>query len=405
MSSTCQHCGKPVRPGARFCGSCGSALQEAKAAPSPKAEGDLCPHCGEPVRPDAKFCASCGQSIPTAVEDAVIVAVAASSHDETVTTQEQPPPSEPGDPASDAGIPPSDTPPSKSFFSRYWWLVLLGGLLCVIIITGSILYTQDPFDWQATDTPAAAVVATVTVTETPVQIETDEERTPTESQTPIATTSKTLEPTFDEQTQEASTTPETGTPSLGSTVPLPPTETSTPEIVLEEDFEAGLDENWDVWGQPTPTTSGPNTNKALDLDGDLDMVGVTYKEDISIEPILEISFDAALKDISPDDNLTFYWDPGSESRQPGKRPGPIQVLIGDEMAQLIIVQKNPACQYELPDNKSRTYSVAIGENSSVSFLVDGENVCSVTMQGLPESIGLISYSGRGWVDNVLIVRR
>jgi hypothetical protein len=135
------------------------------------------------------------------------------------------------------------------------------------------------------------------------------------------------------------------------------------------------------------------------------MLGVTYKEDVSIKPILEISFDAALKDISPDDNLAFYWDPGRESRQPGDGPGPIQVFLGDEMAQLIIVQENPACQYELLDIKSRTYSVTIGENSNVSFLVDGEMICTVFMQGLRESIGLISFSGRGWVDNVLIVKR
>jgi subtilisin family serine protease len=46
----CQHCGAVVRPGARFCPSCGQA-----AAPT------QCPHCGAALRAGGRFCPRCGR--------------------------------------------------------------------------------------------------------------------------------------------------------------------------------------------------------------------------------------------------------------------------------------------------------------------------------------------------------
>ncbi len=91
----CPVCGEPVKPGSRFCMSCGASIPaagEAEAAPAPEpvtiSEPVLepvtvwqgtpatepeaapaekrCPACGEPVKPGSRFCMSCGASIPAA---------------------------------------------------------------------------------------------------------------------------------------------------------------------------------------------------------------------------------------------------------------------------------------------------------------------------------------------------
>src|SRR4030067_1962908 len=85
VMSSCPHCGKPVRPGTRFCGNCGNAVNIPLARPTPStsvssvAAAEIgsdeslqagwlpCPHCGKPVRPGAKFCHNCGQAIPEEV--------------------------------------------------------------------------------------------------------------------------------------------------------------------------------------------------------------------------------------------------------------------------------------------------------------------------------------------------
>jgi len=84
MANQCPNCGKSIRPGAKFCGFCGHVIGQAKsdapqAAPKPaagappevmqsaatqvKGAASLCPHCGKPNRPGVKFCASCGKQL------------------------------------------------------------------------------------------------------------------------------------------------------------------------------------------------------------------------------------------------------------------------------------------------------------------------------------------------------
>jgi hypothetical protein len=52
-AACCPSCSKPVKPGARFCESCGKPI------------GCLCPRCGRPVRPQARFCEACGTALST----------------------------------------------------------------------------------------------------------------------------------------------------------------------------------------------------------------------------------------------------------------------------------------------------------------------------------------------------
>lgn len=51
---SCPACGSPLKPGIKFCGSCGAAVPTAPPA---------CPHCGQAVNPGARFCGSCGSAV------------------------------------------------------------------------------------------------------------------------------------------------------------------------------------------------------------------------------------------------------------------------------------------------------------------------------------------------------
>jgi len=48
---TCPYCGKPVRPGAKFCDNCGKPMAA------------VCANCGAGLRQDAKFCDNCGAAV------------------------------------------------------------------------------------------------------------------------------------------------------------------------------------------------------------------------------------------------------------------------------------------------------------------------------------------------------
>lgn len=64
-TTACSLCGQPLRPGARFCQSCGTTVSvppPAAAQPTPPAS--TCPACAGSLRPGAKFCGNCGWKMP-----------------------------------------------------------------------------------------------------------------------------------------------------------------------------------------------------------------------------------------------------------------------------------------------------------------------------------------------------
>lgn len=68
----CPRCGAALRPGTRFCGSCGQTIAApslappAPAVPTPTAAEQVayCPDCGRPARPGTRFCGGCGRRLP-----------------------------------------------------------------------------------------------------------------------------------------------------------------------------------------------------------------------------------------------------------------------------------------------------------------------------------------------------
>jgi len=58
-AETCSACGEPLRPGARFCRTCGQAV----------AQAPICANCGAALRPNARFCAKCGHGVSSILGD------------------------------------------------------------------------------------------------------------------------------------------------------------------------------------------------------------------------------------------------------------------------------------------------------------------------------------------------
>ncbi|SVC11062.1 uncharacterized protein METZ01_LOCUS263916, partial [marine metagenome] len=71
----CSHCGALAEATLRYCGSCGTQLEDSiETSPEPppieeiqeeKQELKSCPTCNQPVRPELSFCISCGTNVIT----------------------------------------------------------------------------------------------------------------------------------------------------------------------------------------------------------------------------------------------------------------------------------------------------------------------------------------------------
>jgi hypothetical protein len=212
MASTCPHCGNPVKPGIKFCGSCGKPIpatplavrpQHAQAAAPPvTAVGSNCPNCGKPVRAGAKFCANCGK--PVQAGDIKLVAP---------VSPVQAPISRPlpTRPAAQA------TPRKK----RAWlWLFLGLAIVCSLVVAAGVLYMANQRGWLHLWGPLA------TQTTTPIPVSPSQTPMPA-SQTPAPPPPVTI--TAPLSTSSATMTPVVPLPSLTQTpTPITPTITETP---------------------------------------------------------------------------------------------------------------------------------------------------------------------------------
>ncbi len=272
MSATCPKCSKPVRIGAKFCGSCGAEMPgtiplsqvnvpiptpepEVEPAPVPPAEMEeavpakpLCPHCGKEVREGAKFCNFCGKPIAIAEVPAPAVPVVEGPVD--VVAMEPPPPP----PTPIPSVPP--LPPIQMRKKKRGkkllivLLLLVLGVLCLVAVGVVLFFTgvinkdmisgtyEDILGRIGRTTPTLEATETVQATETP-------------------------EPTFTE------TTAPTSTPTKKSTATLAPTketvEVTEGAFIFKDEFSTGLNDWWITWG----------VNKPVIVDDTLGHLGIT----------------------------------------------------------------------------------------------------------------------------------
>jgi len=420
---TCPKCGKPVRPGAQFCGNCGAnipgndpakpsagAMPSQAGTPPAQSPASVCPHCGKPVRAEAKFCPNCGQTISRGAAQPSPRVTPSGTPPPTIGQPARPlpvgtPPSVSPPPAAQVkpagkeaqtelpvlpGLPVPPIPPSpstgskgKGFFRKYWiFIVLLVILLALLGFTIYEFQKIDPFKWFDKGTSEVT-------------------KKPTETKKANAT----------EKSDVTETTPAiltvTSTPvitSTGNVVPLLPTITVTQTPVLTptldslavftmDDFSGVLADKWALWGPSVPIIN----NGELQLNHKY--AGVTTKGSITLVPGLTIQFKAHGTETAPNRLIVFDWDAGDILRQAVDKAGLLNVEIGNGFSKLL-VNSSAGCQL-VSNTNIHTYEITIGAGE-VILSMDGTK-CSVQVV-LPPVIGHISFSGLGWVDDVQVIR-
>ena len=412
MSTKCPNCKRPLRPGARFCGFCGTTITlagpgaptppPAKATPAP-AGGPVCPYCKAPLRPGVRFCANCGKPLPGQSPVAAPVSPAAQAPGRATPPPVAPPPQ----PPAMARPPAIPKKRSRGRFVIYFGLLTL---LCLVIaiptafvgkkyiaeVLGLITDTPAPMDTPAfTDTPAPTQTTTETVL-------------PTTTETFVVTNTVTLVPT-DTPTNTVTITP----------TPIPPTVTNTPTPatpLLRDDFSDQNAQNWDEWGEGAliDITSGTDPAMQLNTTSLISGGASSIVDTISLVPGLEISFTALVNypastsSTASAPQLRFAWSPGIAAPWETSEDLGVEIIISPLEVRITIYKADRAIISEIHilTATENTYRVEVKDDGSLEFYLNDDQICenlSVPIPPYTLSGGRIHFSGNGLVDDVLVI--
>jgi hypothetical protein len=104
-------------------------------------------------------------------------------------------------------------------------------------------------------------------------------------------------------------------------------------------------------------------------------------------------------------NSFFNLDLGETPRQGNTGPGAVQVSIGNGVMMLQVDVSNSCRNYDLPDNNAHLFLVRVTPEYQVSLSMDDrlEPLCTIQAE-FGSSNGYLSWSGNGWIDEVLVTR-
>jgi uncharacterized Zn finger protein (UPF0148 family) len=415
-TTTCPNCGKPLRPGTKFCGNCGStisAVTSTKAEVTPQREqpaplpvGGLCPHCGKPLRLGAKFCNNCGKPVTEAVQAPGAGPQIPQSSKPTVGIKPAP-----TAPASVARPAPAATPKREPAGKRVWagLLVSILSILCVVVLAAGYVYWKNPFGWfgKTRGTPVVSETAiTELVTGTP---EPGINLTTTITIIPPETTSS-LEATtppvgYTPAIETPSVTPDTSMVTITTTAAA---QQST--VIFEDSFDGGINSNWKPWGkaQYYPSIKRGPEGGWLELIAyeNSGSAGVTSKSEINSSAGTEIEFEAQLNPNYPQFPLIFDWDPLNNPRTiNSESPGVVHFEINtDKLILKSLFNQQSTCTRPINGARKRKYFIKFTENQGVLMSVEGDLVepCSIPDIGQPSMKGRITFTGMGWVMYVRV---
>ncbi len=428
---TCPNCGKPLRPGSRFCGNCGTTLPSSpRQAAAPAAEQSAaatCPHCGNPLRSSAKFCSVCGKAVETESHSAVTVAARSASTATGTSAEHARPPSPAPRPAS-AGAPPAPArkaaPAARSRKGVIFAAVIGFASICVVLAVGGYFgarqlgfigkKTAVASVAQGTATlpvphATTALVPAVPATATPpVQMPSPGAVLMPSPTLPAASPTLPL-PTLSPQ-------PSVVVETVPSTVEVLPTATFT--VALTQASEAFIDDtfadeswrrHWLAWGDPIPLPRSGGGGSwlsltAVDVPGD---AGITSKAEYPIPnaPGVEVEFDATLDRNSLGSVFLFDWDPKSNKRDPDNSlAGVIHLEIRRQRLLLTVSGSSTKCEVEVDALQKRTYLLRLLPGQGVELYLDQADtpLCPALVMGMEPRPGSVSFSGRGDLTRVRV---
>lgn len=402
MTATCPNCGKPVRPGAKFCGNCRTDLSSA----SP-----LCPHCNSPVRPGAKFCPSCGKTItatssPAAPPPAPALGPTAPTPVAGPTVKAPPPATKPAAPPTRRASQPVTLPVEKGQASKgsaRWLVIGIPVILacCAITFVVAFFFRKDlsllvfkPVSTNTLPPPSATILPS----ETPF--------IPPASDTPL--------PPALTGTPTATHLPPVLTPTFTAT-PLPsltPTETPTATVealspglttIISETFGTGSQWNtdWELWG--AQVVVGQHAAMRLG-DETLGGSGILSLVDVTLSTGLAISF--KVDTITDTNTLIFDWLPNETEPKPRSGPGLIHVEIGKDVTVKMGAADLPDClPYALAEPGFHSLQLEIVQENAIVVTVDNFEVCTFRAPSYPATsgVGKIAFSGVGLLDDIWVV--
>lgn len=430
-TTTCPNCGKPLRPGAKFCGHCGatlpavappSATGQQAAPPAATPSGALCPHCGKPVRPGAKFCSNCGKTIestgeiprPAAVPSARSPVAGAAMG----ATGEQPRQKSAG---AIPAVPPAAKPTQRKGIPVLVLAILVAG--CGVAAVAGY-FAANRLGFLGKRTPSAAVTTTVALSETESPIPSDTSA-PTSTELPVSSPTQETQPptptataTIETVTQPAATQPllvepPTTTQTISPTVALTSTSPALPlpatTLLFEDTFDQDLATNWRTWGSQRPTIDIGPGDRWLSLKAEVPTsAGATTRRDLPI--VLEfgavIEFEAQLNNRFPRYVLVFDWDPERMNRGPELlEPGVIHLEIRQEQLRLQTPITGEDCTQPINALEKHLYRLQVTSNQGLELYLNDNPapICQITSIGLGPLPGSITFSGLGWVTRVKIL--
>ena len=413
-TTTCPNCGKPLRPGARFCGSCGytiSAGSAAKAVSAPAGEDTVaCPQCGKPVRVGAKFCNNCGAVIQKEAAPQPVPAIGKPAPELPVKQPVQPPPGAAPIARQTAGVAPVQTvtpPRGKTGAGRkmMWPLIILALVIgCGLVGGGAYVYLKDPFGWriEVAATPTALAPSQTTavkpvVSATNTAIPTQNPPAPT-----LTATVELIMPIAITATLEVSPTIQL-TPSISETSATQPAAATT---LLNDDFNGPLNVNWKNWGSPRPIIrSGPGDSWVeLTATDKPEVAGVTSRAQIASVPGNVIEFEGQLNPNYANFPLIFDWDPLQFDRGPENTTLTVLHLsIQSTRIVFMAPAANNTCQKEFDGTKQHRYTLKFIADKKVELYIDGIDtpLCQLDL-GIMAIPGRLSFTGTGWITRILV---
>lgn len=414
-TTTCPNCGKPLRPGTKFCGNCGSTVITATppkaAAPerdysASQSVGDVCPHCGKPLRGGAKFCNNCGKPIPEGAQAPARGAQIPQSAIPTVGVKPIPPP--PGSVARPAPAAISERQPARK---RVWagLLLTLLSIGCVVVLAGAYVCWKDPLGWfgKFNVTPVASEIA---ITE-PVTGTTESGSAPTIT---LATVPSDTTESPEAITPTVEYPPTMESPSVApytSTVTITTTAVSQQmRIIFEDSFDGDINSHWNPWGksQYYPSIKRGPEGGWLELIAyeNSGSAGVTSKSEVISSAGIEIEFEAQLNPNYPQFPMIFDWDPLSNPRTANsKSPGVVHFEINtDKLILKTPFNQQSVCIRLINGAGKHKYFIKFTEDRGILMSVEGNPVepCSLPNIGQSPVKGRITFTGMGWVMYVRV---